>query len=935
MHLNLRKNKNKNKKNNNSKSTGRTQDNDTEYEDWKRRSKSYNMIFIGISLLIFGILGMVVVTQMDLQPGWQYSDFEGNYPLSPQVKQGPSLTYHGSSAPLDLVLCYTDLYSWQAWNNEYPLPNIGSLMLFNSKTGEQFGVPRPFDGPIKAAFPIDDMNGDGITDFFISKATVAPNWNFEGVNIDIDTLQINPRLEPIIDKDAYENKIVNGLTLTDINGVNYSNQTVIDVVSLSNFTDMEEDLIILGGKETEWEDEYTTTLTTHFINGTMVVNRTLGRFSYYEDIESIDIPKIELFKVNGTKQLLFVNRSKLVLYNLTSPNLNEVIYNQSSGGEWEKRFLNCKIIEDLNSDGNKEIILVNYTGNCTNQMILLDGSTGQQLSTFNVVVPLSESIEPEIEMTTVKEIGNIHNKKTYVLFESFGRIRIGNSGQFDIRFRFTTVYMISETSSRLCYVDFYITDSYISEERQTEVFNQDLNFDGVNEIVTVEDIPPATDLSPMQTYRVEIKDIFFGKVFSTMNMNFEVSSIKIINDINGDGLFDLLSSSSQSFEVISSQEPQAMFLSSAFPYGLGIPLFILLVSIIVIGIILLVYYGGKFRYSVEPIKENLKATAKKKKMTIFTIICSILIIAFSFYFFMILLNVFNSTLISGYFLTDIVVTNLIIMILWFGLLTLTAAIYNKYSPYFAYLFIKLRDMFFKVSRAYTNEFYVVDMKNRKRLGTYSKLKRVLVPLFLSLAIGLTAYNYGAPFFGYSTKFSTLSPSVFGSFIQGYMLLCILPLILSFIAFSFFNAGNYLLDDAGLVYFKEPKRYRKPADVEPVSIWAQSLVKGAAGFSALITFIEFALSMDVASMFGSSMANMTAIMAIVLIIFWGLPFLTGFAYILLAEELMDFSTDYNKSRLYKLMDKGDYDTTLREIKIEPSKTTESSEKASKNPNKNKK
>jgi hypothetical protein len=264
------------------------------------------------------------------------------------------------------------------------------------------------------------------------------------------------------------------------------------------------------------------------------------------------------------------------------------------------------------------------------------------------------------------------------------------------------------------------------------------------------------------------------------------------------------------------------------------------------------------------------------------------------------------------------------MVVWFGLLTLRAAIYNLFAPYFAYIFIKLRALFFKVSRAYTNEFYVMDLKERKKLGTFSKLKRVIVPLLLSLAIGFFAYNYLAPFFGYNTTFATFSISEFGSFIVGYMLLCILPLILSFLAFSFFNSGNYLLDDAGIVYYREPKRYRKPADVEPVSIWAQSLVKGAAGISTLITFIEFAITLDVQTMISQSGEGMLLLMVILLIIFWGLPFITGFAYILLAEELMDFSTEYNNKRLYKLMEKGGIDATPRKITIEPSNQTKDKE-----------
>ncbi len=908
------------KKKNKNQITNQNQDEETEYEDWKRRSKSYNMIFIAISLLVFGILGMVVVTQMDLQPGSQFSDFEERYPFELKPMPGPALSFSGGSFPLDLVLCHTDTYSWHAWEKEYPLPNLGLLMLFDSKTGEQLGLSRLFDGPIKSVFPIMDMNGDGVTDYLIKKATVAPTWHLREITYDIERAELEPQLEEIVDEDAYVNKIINGLTLADINGINYSNFSIVDVVSLNNFTDSKGDLIFLEVRpHPVHENEYSLYLTTYFINGTNVINKSIGSYSSWGDPDTATLPKIEFFKCNGSNQLLFVNQSNFILYNLSSSNFNDILFNQSIS-DWNEnnRFINYQVIKDLDSDGNKEIVLIKYNGNCSNQVLLINGSTGQKLFDFEIYALFPASLRPRIDNLFVKEIGNYHDGRTYILIEYFGRTQLSGIDYFELKFRFTTGYMIGKSHSTFIYVDYLISQDWVNEEQQTTVLDQDLNFDGVNEIITINEIPPTSMLSPMQTYRINIKDIFFGKTFSTLNINFEVRSLQVIKDFDGDGIVDLLARGSQSFSIISSQEPVGMFLSPAFPYNLGIPLFILLVSIIIIGIILLIYYGGKFRYTVEPIKENLRALAKKKKMTIFTIILSLITISFTFFLFMTMLNVFNSTLVAGSWITDIIIYVLLIMVFWFGLLTFTAAIYNLFAPYFAYLFIKLRALFFKVSRAYTNEFYVLDLKERKNLGTFSKLKRVIVPLLLSLAIGFYAYNYLAPFLGYNTTFTSISVNEFGSFIVGYMLLCILPLILSFLAFSFFNSGNYLLDDAGIVYYREPKRYRKPADVEPVSIWAQSLVKGAAGISALITFIEFALTLDVQTMVSQSGEGMILLMVLLLIIFWGLPFITGFAYVLLAEELMDFSTEYNNRRLYKLMEKGGIDPTLRKITIEASK-----------------
>lgn len=140
------------------------------------------------------------------------------------------------------------------------------------------------------------------------------------------------------------------------------------------------------------------------------------------------------------------------------------------------------------------------------------------------------------------------------------------------------------------------------------------------------------------------------------------------------------------------------------------------------------------------------------------------------------------------------------------------------------------------------------------------------------------------------------------------------MILTFIVFSFFISGNFLLDDAGIVYFRQSKKFRQPGDIEPISVWAQSLVKGMAGLSAILTLIGFLTTVDLSGFFSNS-ADITSMIFGVLVIvvfFAGIPFLTAFSYILLAGEVMEFSLDLNSEKLYALMQKKGYDTTPRDV-----------------------
>ena len=123
-----------------------------------------------------------------------------------------------------------------------------------------------------------------------------------------------------------------------------------------------------------------------------------------------------------------------------------------------------------------------------------------------------------------------------------------------------------------------------------------------------------------------------------------------------------------------------------------------------------------------------------------------------------------------------------------------------------------------------------------------------------------------------------------------------------------------MDDAGVVYFRQSKKYRQPGDIEPISIWAQSIVKGIAGASAIITLIGFLATVDFSGFF-EDQENITGVIMmflIVIVFFVGIPFLTAFSYILLAGEVMEFSMDFNTEKLYSMMEKGEYDTTPRDI-----------------------
>jgi len=442
-----------------------------------------------------------------------------------------------------------------------------------------------------------------------------------------------------------------------------------------------------------------------------------------------------------------------------------------------------------------------------------------------------------------------------------------------------------------------------TEEDSMQIYplGEDMDGDSVDEIVIFERIVPWYSTSDVR--RFSVVSIPENDVLAVMNLDTGAQRIVPSQDINGDGKGDILLSSGDKVLVVASSKPQAIWLSPHF--SLGVPLFIILVSALCIGLFLAILKGRKISFK--------KGNVKEHKLTVVVNVAAIALMSFTFLLFLIQLNIFNNTLIPNQNMTGIVVSFLTVIITWYGALPLTAALYNRFAPRFAYTFVKLRTLFFKISKSYNSEILVVDMKDRNEIGTIIQLKRILLPLLLSIAIGFYTYGILAPLLGYPQNFKVFGSNEFFQFMNGYVLCCIFPMILTFIVFSFFISGNFLLDDAGVVYFRQSKKYHQPGDIEPISIWAQSIVKGIAGASAIITLVNFLGAVDFSGFFEEDTAISFIFGTFVILVFFaGIPFLTSFSYILLAGEVMEFSMDFNTQKLYSLMEKKGYDTTPRDI-----------------------
>jgi hypothetical protein len=834
-----------------------------EQKSKKLRTHPVNYVLLGISLIVFGSLGIVFITQMELQPGWVWEDISGENSMELFVITADDLNKDGFSD----VIAYTDITRQDSENigNPNDLTNYGKICGINGLNGLKLWE-QSYNNPVKRVIELTDINGDGINDYLADIASVTPEW------VRPQPLD-NPR--PAIILDAYTNIIISGNNGSDIPILtgdlrSFTNFFIHDAVYLE---ESKADLVFIECKSISNEtNEFSYNISSYFVNGTHYDTLNID---FTGMSEKAIIPALDLFPYGSKNELLFIDTDSIILFNTSISNFMNPIYNETVIGY----NADYTYIEDLNGDDIFEIALMTLEGNVT----LISGIDGSIIRMFNM--------PSEWDRFDINQLGSDESDmEAYILI---------NCDNYDSRDSLMIIYAVTETSE----VIYWTLSAFSSEDtRKAYTLGEDMDGDSLDEIILPEKI--QLDYATAEVRRFSIVSTPDSSVLSIINSEYNINNMFPLQDLNGDGKSDYIFSIYGGVAAFASSKPVSIWLSPHFSFG--IPLFAILVALLCVGILLVILKGRKISLSRGGVKEH--------KLTVAVNALAITLISVTFLLFLIQLNIFNKTLIPNQNMTQIIVSFLVVIITWYGALPLTAALYNRFAPRFAFTFVKIRSLFFKVSKSYNTDILVLDMKDRKEIGTVIQMKRVLLPLLLSIAIGFYTYGALTPILGYPQDFEVFGSTEFFQFMNGYMLCCIFPMILTFLVFSFFISGNFLLDDAGIVYFRQSKKYRQPGDIEPISVWAQSLVKGMAGMSAIVTLIGFLTTVDLSGFFADT-ANVTSWIFGVLVIvvfFAGIPFLTAFSYILLAGEIMEFSMDFNTQKLYSLMEKKGYDTTPHDV-----------------------
>jgi len=203
----------------------------------KNDSRPINLVLLAVSLIIFGVLGIVFITQMELQPGWAWEEIRDKYPIEMDAFVTDDLNKNG----VNEIIAYADIHGTDR-PERYATMQYGGIFCLEGANGNLIWS-NEYDGPVKNVFPIMDINGDDKKEYFVSRASVGPNWTV-----------IDNRFEPDIHRNFYTNQLINGSNGKDLpiltgDGLNFTNFFVLDLISFDDLADSQEDLILLEGEE--------------------------------------------------------------------------------------------------------------------------------------------------------------------------------------------------------------------------------------------------------------------------------------------------------------------------------------------------------------------------------------------------------------------------------------------------------------------------------------------------------------------------------------------------------------------------------------------------------------------------------------------------------------------------------------------------------------
>lgn len=185
-------------------------------------------------------------------------------------------------------------------------------------------------------------------------------------------------------------------------------------------------------------------------------------------------------------------------------------------------------------------------------------------------------------------------------------------------------------------------------------------------------------------------------------------------------------------------------------------------------------------------------------------------------------------------------SSLVILIVFYvALLPFILALWYKTSPSIAIRFLMgIHGLFNRRSKKKAVKVMVIEVP--QKTSFIVTFKRAFTAMTFSL---FTTYTIWLPIFQwFNPGLKMVIPAIdintpfFLEYCKVYLLHNGLPLILSFVIWYWVLPPAWLLDDAGVVFYRRHLKRRQPAEVKTISSWFLNLVQAIVGTSGIITYL---------------------------------------------------------------------------------------------------
>jgi hypothetical protein len=152
-----------------------------------------------------------------------------------------------------------------------------------------------------------------------------------------------------------------------------------------------------------------------------------------------------------------------------------------------------------------------------------------------------------------------------------------------------------------------------------------------------------------------------------------------------------------------------------------------------------------------------------------------------------------------------------------------------------------------------------------------------------------------------------------SFATNHFSVFALSTLISFILFSLVMPPCYLLDDAGVVFYRRFSARRLPPEIKTVSSWFLSFVNGAVGSGALISYVIYVWNkLSFVSAVSSALGGFVAAQFLLLV--FGFPLLGSLAMAVILLLFQEFQLPKLKTFMYQELVAMDIDPRPVEINL---------------------